>query len=107
MLFILLGILFSFFPSALELFIAIFGARFISSIVNFTLNRKVVFRNNTNVKRLIIKYYFLAIILMTCSYGGVYILVTNFEIAELTAKIIIDIILFTLSFKIQTNWVFK
>ena len=107
LLFILLGMFFSFLPSALELFIAIFGARLISSIVNFTLNRKVVFKNNSNIKRLIIKYYFLAILLMMCSYSGVYILVTNFEIAELTAKIIIDIVLFTLSFKIQTNWVFK
>ena len=107
LLFILLGIVFSFLPQKIELFISIFGARIISSIVNFNINRKVVFKNSDNIKRLILKYYLLVAIIMTCSYLGVYFLTVKFAINELLAKVIIDIILFIASFKVQINWVFK
>lgn len=107
LLFILLGLVFSFLPKEIELLIAVFGARLVSSIVNFNLNRKIVFKNTSNIKSLIIKYYFLAIILITCSYIGVSFLSINLGVSELFAKIIVDIILFLASFKIQANWVFK
>jgi len=107
LLFILLGMIFSFLPSEIELFIAIFGAGAVSSVINFNLNRKVVFRNAGNIKRLILKYYILVIVLRICSYVGVCFLTFKFGISELVAKIIADVILFAVSFKVQTNWIFK
>jgi len=105
--FILLGMFFSFLPQQLELLIAIFGARTISSIVNFNLNRKIVFRNSDDIKKLIIRYYILASVIMFCSYAGVYFFTYKFNMEEIVAKIIIDIILFIASFKFQNNWVFN
>lgn len=106
-LFIVLGIIFSFLPKGIELLIAIFGARLVSSIINFNLNRKIVFKNSSNIRRLILKYYFLAIILITVSYIGVYFFTINLNFSELISKIIVDIILFLASYKVQVNWVFK
>jgi len=105
--FILLGIIFSFLGKELKLLVAIFGARILSSIINFNINRKVVFKNSNNIKKLVTKYYLLVIVLMICSYYGVYILSSNFIMSEIVAKVIIDILLFLISFKIQVNWVFK
>lgn len=107
LLFILLGFIFSFLPDKISLLIAIVGARAVSSVVNLTLNKKVVFRNSKNLRKIAIKYYFLAVILMISSYLGVSILSFGFDFPEIVAKIIVDILLFLASFKVQINWVFK
>jgi len=106
-LFIVLGRIFEFLPSQLQLFIAVFGARIVSSVVNFNINRKIVFKNSGNIKRLVMKYYFLTIILMIFSYIGVYFVTAYFNISDIIAKFVVDIILFILNFKFKVNWVFK
>ena len=106
-LFILLGIIFNFLPHAISLLIATFIARLISSFINFTVNRKFVFKNNSKLKQRVIRYYILVLITMILSYLGIYILTTTIFFPEVLAKIIVDVILFLLSFKIQSRWVFK
>lgn len=106
-LFILLGFAFDFLPHATSLLIATVIARLVSSLINFTINRKVVFKNNSKFKKRITRYYILVSITILLSYTGIYILTTNFNFSEVFAKIIMDLILFLLSFKLQTKWVFK
>ncbi len=86
------------------------GARIISSLFNFTFNRKAVFKNKGSVKKSFIKYYILCVIQMLVSYGLVYAVSSLLSLGvglTTCAKAIIDTILFVISFQIQRNWVFK
>ncbi|MGN0675032.1 MAG: GtrA family protein [Oscillospiraceae bacterium] len=83
------------------------GARIVSSLFNYTVNSKAVFRSAENPRRTIVKYYILCILQAAASYGGVYGLSLVFgQEHTLWMKIIVDTVLFLLSFKIQQNWVF-
>lgn len=106
-LFILLGLIFSFLPHAVSLLIATVVARLVSSFINFNVNRKMVFKNNSKLKRRILRYYSLVCATILLSYLGIYILTTTFSFGEVFAKVIMDLILFLLSFKLQSRWVFK
>ena len=106
-LFILLGAIFAFLPDALSLLIATVVARLISSFINFNLNRKLVFNSDSKLKKCIVKYYALATITIMLSYTGIYLLTTKLGFNEVLAKMLMDVILFLLSFRIQVKWVFK
>lgn len=106
-LFILLGIIFDFLPHAFSLLIATVVARLISSFINFSLNRKLVFKNEAKFKKSIIKYYILVATNILLSYVGIYLLTTNLNFNEVVAKMLMDVVLFMFSFKIQIKWVFK
>lgn len=106
-LFILLGIIFDFLPHAISLLIATVIARLISSFINFNLNRKLVFKNEAKFKKSIIKYYTLTTCNIILSYTGIYLLTTELNLNEVVAKVLMDLVLFLFSFKIQTGWVFK
>lgn len=87
-----------------------FLARAISSVVNFMTNKKVVFSNDGNLKKTVLKYYMLALPQMMLSLGSVYLLAWLFGqgAAHFTTmfKIVIDTVLFIISFQIQREWVF-
>lgn len=85
-------------------------ARIISSACNFTINRTAVFHAETSIHRTIVKYYFLCILQMLTSYGLVFGVTSLLQVDggfEIVAKVIIDMILFLISFRIQRNWVFR
>lgn len=82
-------------------------ARMISSLFNYTVNSRAVFRSSESPRRTIIKYYALCVLQTAASYGGVYGLSLIFgDDHTLWMKIIVDGLLFLLSFKIQQKWVF-
>jgi len=82
-------------------------ARVISSLFNYTVNSKAVFRSSRKPKHTILKYYTLCAVQTAASYGGVYGLSLLFgDTHTLWMKIIVDGLLFLLSFKIQQKWVF-
>ena len=81
-------------------------SRLISSVYNFLMNKKMVFKNGSRSPAVVVKYYILAIIQLTVSallvnYAFLFILYSTVR------KIIVDTILFGLSFLIQREWVFK
>ncbi len=83
-------------------------ARIVSSLFNYTVNSKAVFKSSENPKRTLLKYYTLCILQTAASYGGVYGLSLIFGQDHTTLiKLPVDCLLFLLSFKIQQNWVFK
>lgn len=88
-----------------HVFIATCSARVVSSIVNFLLNSKVVFRSDIPMKRTIVKYYMLAIVQMFLSSTFTTIVSQLFTPA--VAKAFVDIVLFVISFKIQNKWIFN
>lgn len=94
--------------SASQIVIATITARFFSATYNCAMNYKVVFNSNEKVLRAVLKYIFLAVIQMSLSaifvIGGVKILA---PISEVIVKIVVDTVLFFISFYIQRKYVFK
>lgn len=83
-------------------------ARIISATYNYIINYKVVFKSKENVGKAAIKYAALAIIQMSLSAllvtGGVTLLIV---VPEVIVKIIVDTILFFISYSIQQKYVFQ
>ncbi|MEH7381379.1 bifunctional glycosyltransferase family 2/GtrA family protein [Bacillus sp. JJ1533] len=87
------------------IFVATIGARILSSLFNYTVNKNIVFKSNS--KYTLYKYYFLSICQMLVSSYGVYLLYLTFGDGEVVIKIIVDTLLFVISFYIQRVWVFN
>lgn len=94
-------------PLGYRTFIATFAARAISSLLNFSLNRTAVFKSGQSISRSIVRYYLLCAVQLMFSWVGVWGICAAFETGSLTAKLIVDTILFFISFFIQQNWVFS
>lgn len=82
-------------------------ARVISAIYNYVMNYKVVFVSKKQHKKSVAGYVVLAVIQMLCSALFVTIGCTCFGfLPELIVKIIVDTILFFISYSIQRTYVF-
>jgi len=82
-------------------------ARIISSSFNFYLNKKFVFKYEKNTKKSLLKYYSLCIVQMLLSATLVTIIWKYTKYGETSIKIVVDSILFLLSYFVQQRWVFK
>ena len=88
------------------------GARVISSLLNFYLNKKLVFESNVSTAKAILRYYMLAIPQMAAQVlltQGVYALLgipdTATELRTLLYAVVMTV-LYVVSFMIQQRWVF-
>ena len=88
------------------LLIAFVTARVISSVVNFSLNRRLPVSQNKCIRDTIPKYYTLVVIQMIVSFLSIYLLCAHTGIDEMIIKIIVDCILGLISYQIQLRWVF-
>lgn len=103
-------LLYQYWDKSAALFAATAGARIISSLFNYTFNRKTVFHSGSSVKSSLVKYYILCVCQMLVSYGLVYGVTDLFRLGgalTVIAKLIIDTCLFMISFQIQRIWVFQ
>ena len=86
-------------------------ARVISSLFNFTLNDRFVFRNKSDHGKAFVKYYCLCIpqtlISMVCLTALVKALAISSPGLATFVKIVVETALFFLSYFIQKKWVFK
>jgi exopolysaccharide biosynthesis protein/glycosyltransferase involved in cell wall biosynthesis len=89
--------------------VATVGARAVSSLLNFSINKKTVFSSKAPLFKTLVRYYILAIVQMGVS-AAVVTLLSNLVGAEAEGataiKIVVDTILFLISYRIQQNWVF-
>ncbi len=106
-LFALFMLLFKGFDLSTKIFLSTALSRILSSLFNFYINKNVVFNNGSNTKTTMVKYYTLAVIQMSLSYLGVYLLSKILHFNSTAIKLFVDIVLFALSFQIQREWVFK
>jgi len=91
-----------------QIFLSTLIARIFSSLFNYFGNSRVVFNNTANKKVTMTKYYILAALQMSISYLAVFSLSNSlFVIYSTIIKILVDFVLFLLSFQIQREWVFK
>ena len=94
---------------SIKILLATVIARVVSSLFNFFVNRKAVFKSDAPMVRTMLRYYALCICQMGASYGLVYLFShltdANDWITSLI-KILVDTCLFILSYQIQRKWVF-
>jgi putative flippase GtrA len=88
-------------------------ARIGSSMVNYSINKKAVFRSSGSGRTSLIRYYILAagIFILSASAMTVLPLLFGFDkgrfaFLKTVIKFIIDSILFLISFRVQREWVF-
>ena len=98
--------------ATLRLLIATAGARIVSSLVNYTMNKKLVFRSDGAVGDSLFRYYLLCVCQMAASYGLVWFFADVLfhlggSLLETLIKFIVDMGLFFASFRIQQQWVFQ
>ncbi len=89
------------------------AARVISSLFNYWLNKKAVFKSGASSKTTLLRYYVLALVIMAISSGamGVFSLLTNmvggeYALLKTIVKFAVDTVLFLVSFRAQREWVF-
>lgn len=91
--------------------IATVASRVISSIVNFVLNRKVVFKDVSNLAGTAVRYYILAMCQLFLSFLFVDLLADAvFHVMgfwSVVIKCVVDGCLFFFSYGIQRKWVFR
>ncbi len=91
----------------LSLVASVVGARLVSATVNFCINRRVVFKGSEQLGRAIAKYAGLALCILAANYGLMYLLniVLNWPLA--LAKILVEVLLFCVSFLVQGRYVYR
>lgn len=86
-------------------------ARIFSSFFNFNANNKVVFHNRGSYKQALVRYYCLCIPQMLISAGLVTLinrlLANSLPIVATLIKLVVDCVLFFISYGIQREWVFS
>lgn len=82
-------------------------ARVFSSTFNFLINYKKVFRSQASVAGAALRYFALVVVQMAASAALVTLFVRLIGCNEVVVKVIVDTILFFISFKVQQMLVFK
>lgn len=88
-----------------SVFAATLGARVISALVNYTLNKKRVFKSTRRFT--LIRYIVLSACQVLLSAAITSFLHSQLAFSATLLKLLVDIVLFLLSFGVQRNWVFK
>lgn len=89
-----------------RIYAATVGARIISSLYNYTINKNVVFKSHVKGKKSLLLYYLLCILTMIVSGTAVNLLYAVVKKGELVIKCIVDTILFFCNYHIQQKYVF-
>lgn len=82
------------------------GARIVSSITNYTINRKYVFKSDKNIGKSALQYFALAALILAGNTAILTVLTGVFGIGSLVAKVITEVILFSLSWLVQRYVIF-
>lgn len=81
-------------------------ARVVSSLLNFLLNRSFVFEADKAGKKALVRYYILCVVQMAVSAGCVTALHALTLGDSSLLKLLVDMVLFFFSYRIQQAWVF-
>ena len=81
------------------------AARLVSAVVNFALNKNLVFRLKGDTKGSAVRYAVLCVAIICLSNAGVWLL-SRLGVASWLAKMVCDFLLYFLSYRVQQSWVF-
>ena len=84
-----------------------FTARALSSLAQFSINYKITFKDS--IRSAIRRYYLLVFFQMLASFACVSLLlyIPALDGRQTVVKIVVDMLLFIVSYKVQLGWVFK
>ncbi len=102
-----LGWLFPSVSTEIRIVIATYAARVLSGLFNFTVNKKTVFKSHGNTGRRLLRYCVLSVVQASLSAFATSRLYALLKWNATLLKLIVDCILFLLSFRLQRGWVFK
>ncbi|WP_409252126.1 glycosyltransferase [Bacillus sp. SCS-153A] len=105
LLFTVFTILFKEIYPAEFILLATIAARVLSSLFNYLVNKNIVFKSDS--RNTMLKYYSLSVVQMFASAFLVYAVYQIIGNGEVAIKIVLDSILFLISYVIQRDWVFK
>lgn len=91
----------------LALLIATVGARAVSSVCNFMMNRKLVFKSRQNFWGTLIKYYLLVVVILGLKYVVLFVLNIMLALTLFWANAIAELLLFSFSYMVQRTFVFR
>ena len=83
------------------------AARIVSASVNFALNRKYVFQSRKSLIRSVASYVLLASLILAGNTLVLSLLVNTLGISRLAAKLLTEILFFTISFTVQKQVIFR
>jgi putative flippase GtrA len=86
---------------------SLIGSRIISSLVNYFVNRRLVFHRHKGLTFSLIRYYIILCLITVLSYLFISVLHSKIGISVPISKIIAETALFFLSFSLQRNYVFS
>ena len=94
------------FSLGLNILLSIISARLIAGNYNFIINKKIVFRSESNLVLSLVKYWALVVLLGSISYLGIQSLVTYINLNAILSKAIVETLLFIVSFAVQRELIF-
>ncbi len=94
-------------PASVALAISVVGARLVSASVNFTINRKVVFKGDEKLGKAILKYAALAVFILAANYGLLHVTTIGLKWPLAFAKILVETVLFFVSYAVQGKFVYR
>lgn len=107
LLFIIKNITKPLFNEYISLLISVIGARAISSIFNFLVNRNIVFKSKKTFLCSLIEYYGLVIFSIIANYLLLSLLTNILNFKLFISKIIVEIVLFIFNYLVQKLYIFK
>lgn len=92
-----------------NLFLSVVGARTLSAVFNYTLNRFYVFSKfkGSSIKKSLPRYFLIVVIVMLANYSVIHTYYTIIGLSLFFAKIFTEITIFLFSFWSQRKFVFK
>ena len=90
-----------------NILVSLIGSRLVSSLVNFFVNRKMVFHRKQGFTFSLVKYYILLCFMTALSYMFISLLHAKIGVSIPLSKIIAESTLFLISFSLQRNYVFS
>ena len=103
---LLFNCIFSGLDSNKAIFLSTLLARIVSSLFNFFMNKSKVFISEGSIKKTMLRYYALACMQMLLSWLLVTFVFERINMNTTIIKIIVDTLLFIISYQIQHKWVF-
>ncbi|MDD6884305.1 MAG: bifunctional glycosyltransferase family 2/GtrA family protein [Eubacteriales bacterium] len=91
----------------LSLLVSVVGARVISASINFLVNRSLVFQGNESVVASAAKYAGLAIAILCANYYLIRLLTIPLNWPLIPSKLLVEVVLFTVSFLVQGRFVYR
>ena len=87
--------------------VSVYAARVLSALFNFAVNRNGVFKSHANAGHSMLRYALVCVVQVTASAFATSGLVALADGGEVLWKVLVDVFLFLVSFRIQRSWVFR